>query len=761
MFHQMKMEDWFNNQWGRFRLRTLALWASNFRYFFAGFVLGTIGTSAILLFCTYSSQINSTLLEIQSGDRLQFFTSIGASILGVLAITFSLAVFALQHAAENGSVQVLKDFSESPRVFLDYVTIAALAVLLFIFAFTPQGNGLFTSGSLLFAIVIIVFVLWRIYMFYRFIIDFINPAERFRKLGQKTADYLKKTRRLLLVLKLNEPRKSERPQSETESPATPRNLGIPEDDLFVTANFDHADIFGSFQSQISSLIDGMRLYTDKRKYEVTAAGYRSLAQMISVYFQQRKYSIAHASIFLDDGRTDQYLMFVLEQLNDLFRQLIKTEDQTGLQQNFQCFVGIAINANGYKILTRDVANPNVNFIVGYLHGNLVEALHKNVDDAVMNGVRHLRSVITYVPFENYLTIKQLGDEFEEQALISTQLKKWYITQEAVTGMVQIVAWGLVSKDISDSIIRSALEGLTKVAALYLQVGLDVGLNANGLNAAISNINQQSIPNLLNEYIVQHWEKELEFDERTFEKFLDYYKALGQISVSANSFLLHFVLSALDLHLRQLLTLKWNKKQYDVKNIASAVKETLSVYAFIFGHLPEGYTKKNFGYLEYEKLTSNALWAIKNNDKETVQEIVNAFLKFYKLSLPKAKDEFTSIRIYVDAVEIAAYAWASGMKDIAERVINLAPEVQAQHLQDHARDEIPEEYRDKILDEINEHLSREIWRMYADYHSYHPMRHPDIKIENMISYENLKTFLNLIEKKVYNREVTGYHRRSAF
>ncbi|MBP9828025.1 DUF2254 domain-containing protein [Patescibacteria group bacterium] len=746
----MKMKDWLRSKSNQLRMKGLILWNSNFRYFFIGLISGIFGTGALLLFLGNFPAINLALQNIDGGDRLQFFTSIAASIAGVLAITFSLTVFALQHAAENGSVQILKDFTDSPRVLWDYMVVAALAVTLFVLALTPQGSGLFTSLSLLFAIVVIIFVFWRIYGFYRFIVDFINPAERIRKLGQKVSDYLEKVRKLLLALKQAE----QKPEAD---PPPSTSIHVPQEDMFVTANFDHADIFNSFQAQVLSLIDTMRLYTERRKYEVTAAGYRALIQIASTYFQQRKYSTAHVSILLQDGRTDQYLMFVLEQLNDLFRQLIKTEDQTGLQQNFQCFVAIAIQANSYKILSRDVSNPNVDFVVGYLHRNLVEALYKNVDDATMTGVRHLKSVISYVPFSDYLTAKQLGDDFQEQALVATSLKKWYITQEAVIGIVKVIAWGLASGDISRSLVKSSLQGLSKVAALYLQSGLNIGVNAEGLNAAISNVNEQSVPRLLNEYIVQNWEKKEEFDNDTFEEFLDYYEELGRIAVEANSFLLHFVLSALDLHLEQLTILKWNKKQHDVENLTIAIKEVIAIYRNIFSFLPEGYTKRNFGHMEYERLKSNALWAIKKKDKETVDEIIKVFLRFYQMSLSKTKDEFTSIRIYVDAVELAAYAWAAGMKDIAQVVVDLAPEVQAQHLKDRSGNGIPEKY----TEEAKERLSREIWRIYGDYRSYDPMRHPDIKIENMISYEDLKTFLNLIEMKVYSRETTEYREGRTF
>lgn len=148
---------------------------SNIRFFVYGFVTGVIGWLILGALATNMNVIHESLIEIDRGGRVQYFTSISAAILGVLAITFSLAVFALQHAAENGSARILEAFGNSRRVVFDYVLIASIAILIYIFGLTAQTSGYFTSISLLLSLLLIVLVLWRVFAFYQSIVSFINP----------------------------------------------------------------------------------------------------------------------------------------------------------------------------------------------------------------------------------------------------------------------------------------------------------------------------------------------------------------------------------------------------------------------------------------------------------------------------------------------------------------------------------------------------------------------------------------------------------
>lgn len=522
----------------------------------------------------------------------------------------------------------------------------------------------------------------------------------------------------------------------------------------MTANFDHQDIYRPFHGLVTALTDRMKVYANKQRHEVTGLGYKELTDIVNLYFSVRKYSTASVGLFVEDGRTDQYLMLVLEQLKGLHAQALQLEDQDGLQQNFLCHANIAVGATNYKFLGTDVANANLNFIIGYLHRNLLDAMRKNVDDAVMNGIRYLSAITPHIPTEHYLSMSQLADSLKEQALATITVQKWYITQEAVNGLVAIVVWSLQESFASEQILKPTLKNLSEVAIYYVSGGMNVSINGGALSSAIASVNQKSIPYIVNEYIVQYWEKHGDFNESIFEEFAEYYENLGKIAAESGSFLMHFVLSALNLHLEQLIRLRWHKDQQKQEVFLNGIKQILTTYSRIYSFLPENYERKSFGYLEFEKLKTSALWALKERDAELFSELINAFKSFYRQAREKTTDEFTALRIYADIVELGAIASVSEMSEIADQIVEMAPKVQEQQLKLHATDDVPESYREKLV----ERLSKEIWDIYDDYRQYHPMRHDEIRMENMISIDALMTYLNRIEMAVYKRKTTKRYRR---
>lgn len=102
-----------------------------------------------------------------------FFTTIGAAVLGVLAITFSLSLFALQQAADKYTPKILSDFLKDRTNRVIFWTIALIAMLFFVFALFPLKNILLIELVLTFIFLLIIFGLLRKQYFH--ITKIINP----------------------------------------------------------------------------------------------------------------------------------------------------------------------------------------------------------------------------------------------------------------------------------------------------------------------------------------------------------------------------------------------------------------------------------------------------------------------------------------------------------------------------------------------------------------------------------------------------------
>lgn len=101
------------------------------------------------------------------------FTSIGTAVLGVLAITFSLSLFALQQAADRYTPNVLSIFLKDKTNLSIFWSIAFVAMMFFVMAILPLSDYLFFELIVGFILLFIVFFLLRKQYFH--IVKLINP----------------------------------------------------------------------------------------------------------------------------------------------------------------------------------------------------------------------------------------------------------------------------------------------------------------------------------------------------------------------------------------------------------------------------------------------------------------------------------------------------------------------------------------------------------------------------------------------------------
>ncbi len=116
------------------------------------------------------NNINEGNLDISFST---FFTTIGAAILGVLAITFSLSLFALQQAADKYTPAALSDFLKDKTSRIIFWLIALISIIFFSFAILPLKNILLLELILAFILLIVLFILLRKQYFH--ITTIINP----------------------------------------------------------------------------------------------------------------------------------------------------------------------------------------------------------------------------------------------------------------------------------------------------------------------------------------------------------------------------------------------------------------------------------------------------------------------------------------------------------------------------------------------------------------------------------------------------------
>lgn len=145
-------------------------------------ILSVLAWLIFLLF-THYEQLNGYLCGLcvdSSGNLTDFFSTlfvtIGASVLGVLAITFSLSLFAIQQAADKHTPTVLASFLKDKTNNLIFWSIGIIAIFFFLFAVFPLKEFIFIEVISTFSF--IIFVLFLLKKQYAHITKLVNPMHQ-------------------------------------------------------------------------------------------------------------------------------------------------------------------------------------------------------------------------------------------------------------------------------------------------------------------------------------------------------------------------------------------------------------------------------------------------------------------------------------------------------------------------------------------------------------------------------------------------------
>lgn len=137
----------------------------------------------VLLLYKYYGVITSYLVKQNndsqghiSGFFSSLFMAIGASCLGVLAITFSLSLFAIQQAADKHTPTVLMNFIKDPKNNIIFWSIGLIALVFFVFSIAPLDFLIFWEVLLTF--VLLILILYLLKKQYAHITKLVNPIHQ-------------------------------------------------------------------------------------------------------------------------------------------------------------------------------------------------------------------------------------------------------------------------------------------------------------------------------------------------------------------------------------------------------------------------------------------------------------------------------------------------------------------------------------------------------------------------------------------------------
>ncbi|MDP3025442.1 MAG: DUF2254 family protein [candidate division Zixibacteria bacterium] len=436
-----------------------------------GLFLIILSISVSLLY-KYHSQIGNFLIRLNVdsfGNLTSFFPTLfitlGAATFTVLAITFSLSLFAIQQAAERYTPTILSNFRKDKINRYIFVTIASISFAFFLFALLPINYLLIYEVVLLFFFLIIIFYLLR--KQYAHISNLIDPIyqiihhhKKGIKLLNKIDKYLDRLIKAKVIrlaqndIKINSSKEEER------------------DRLRGAAIFRLPNLFNGVKNYLDEIYSLIQTYQLRKDYQVTGKGVDAVYSLVYKYIEVKDGTFMPSSPFLSlDYSHDAFLLDIFEKLLSI--QGITLKDFAVSEKILNCLSQIAIKCTEIRYRTNPLNEyPHCILATGYMVQNIEKGLNAELFDIGIQGSIKLRNIgLALIVKGSQTDVNKILDYLSKIAmygllkpntsyLIANPLKAYSILLRAIL-YSRNIDHGLLSKRI--------LEKVQQIISLYVKI----------------------------------------------------------------------------------------------------------------------------------------------------------------------------------------------------------------------------------------------------------------------------------------------------
>lgn len=497
-----------------------------------------------------------------NGNRTEFFPTlfamIGVGVLGVLAITFSLSLFAIQQAADRYTPSILRIILEDWTNRLIFLAIAVISLIFFVFAFLPLNQLLFYQVLSGFLLLIAVFCLIR--KQYRHSIRLINPITQISSLhtnGIKLLDKIDKKSDLMIKAKVIRPS----PKNDDE------NIGKEEqrDQLRAGLMVSFPNLFDPVKKYLEQIYALINTYLNRKDYEVTKTGFYAIYSLCYKYIDVKNGTFFPSSMIPTyDFSHDDFLTDVCEQLTAIQRVASKEKDLEISKQIMGCFSQIAIRCAEIRYRTNPLNEyPHCMLFAHYMYQNIEDSLNVGLLDIGIQGSENIRNIgLVLIQKNAHTDVGSILDYLSKIAmygiakrdanyLISYPLQVYSIFVRAILFNIK---FGRIGSAI---LVENVLEKSREIIVTYVELkdlGGHMGVEMEySVGNFVGLLNPVAMPHIFDELYARICDKKTKTDERkelisrTIE-FADqigrFYDGLCKCAAQRESFLIHYIDSSL-------------------------------------------------------------------------------------------------------------------------------------------------------------------------------------------------------------------------
>jgi len=608
----------------------------------------------------YYGQIKAYFIRLNidsNGNSTGFFSSLfmtlGASVLTVLAITFSLSLFAIQQAADKHTPTILRTYLKDKVNRAIFLIIAFITFAFFLFALFPIDSLLIYEVILGFFFLILIFYLLR--KQYHHTANLVNPIYQiiyYHNNGIKLLNRIDKHIDALIKAKIVRP--------SPESDIVNRSKEEQRDLLRTRALMGLPELFEPVKNCLNEIYALIQTYQKRKDYQVTYRGFYSIYSLVHRYVEAKNGAFFPSSIIQElDYSHDDFLEEILEKLTTIQRIASKEKDFEISKQILDCFFQIAIKCTEIRYRTNPLNEyTHCMLTTGYMKQNILEGLNAGLIDIGIQGSNRLRTIgSVLIAKGSIIDTNLIFDYLSEIAMYGLLPNTNYLIASPMKAYTILLRAILYNRNIDHQLLsKRILEKAQYIIGSYVRMK-EIGMVLVEMEFSIGDFvvlsKRTAIPYIFDEiYNKIQDSKTSNQDKKHFiKKIIDFggdvwnfYDELSRYAAEKESFLIHYIDSNLEhitlalFRLYQIDTLDANQKKEILKNI----KWIISVYWRIY---------------EYHKEIT------KSYEDQILWNLLKIGSEFNKLSLIKELNEVINIIVSIANSFLEKQKWDQGFGPI--------------------------------------------------------------------------------------------------
>ena len=594
-----------------------------------------------------------------TGFYSTLFIAIGASIIGVIAITFALSVFSVQQASERFTPSIIGKFSKDKTSRNIFWSIASISFVFFIFALIPLEHLVFYEVLLSFALVFVIFILLR--KQYAHIVNIINPNYQLVFHHNTAIKLLNKIDKWLdLNIKIGAIKPGSTDMKSSDEQQRKNDKYKQRDQLRAGLIHRSLYLFNPVEKSLEQIYSLISTYIPRKDHEVLNRGFDCIYSVVFKYLEIKSGTFFPSSIIRAyDFSSDSFLNNVFEKLASFQRVATKERNLELTKLIINCYTKVAIKCTEIRYLV-----PNNNeythaiLAVYYMQQSIEDSINAGLLDIGIDGSIAQKDIGLILIRKNAQTdILSILDNLKKIAFYGiTKEKATFLTSYPIQAYSYFLREWVFNKDVQLDLLPGYIfEKVKDIIQLYLKFkNFESSPQSVELQYALGDFVDMSkplaLPYVFDEIKSKLSDEKLPKEEKDDikDKIMDlgdelwrFYDELSKHAAEKESFLIHFIDSNI-FHISMTLLQIQQSNEFDEKqkkDILEDIGWITSVYWRIYHY--HKIISRNYEIQMLENLLRIGYEINNLSLEDLLYEVISNIISIGESFLEKKKDSHPS------------------------------------------------------------------------------------------------------------------------